>query len=231
MMKPFLICATLVCCAASVNAQCSSTEKNTAMRISCDAADDLQQLLTASDNGIPRQLLDKAACVIVVPNLKKGGFVVGAEYGRGLFSCRRESGVGWSAPGFVKVMGGKFGFLIGGAEADVVMLVMNKDGMKHLTTNKFQLGGEVSAAAGPIGRNASALTDAELHAEILTYSRQRGIFGGLDLSGSAVTQDSDAIFEAYGEHLQNKEIVLGDVHVPQAGLPFTKALSQFSSRK
>lgn len=231
MMKPFLICAALAFCAASAHAQCASTERSSAGRIACDAAEDLGQLLTASDHGIPMQLLEKSACVIVVPNLKKGGFVFGGEYGRGLFSCRQSSGVGWSAPGFVRIMGGKFGLLIGGAEADVVMLVMNKDGMTHLTSNKFQLGGEVSAAAGPVGRNASALTDVELHAEILTYSRQRGIFGGLDLSGSAVMEDSDAIYEAYGEHLHNKEIVLGDVHVPQAALPFTKALSHFSSRK
>jgi len=230
-MKPFIICATIAFCSASLKAQCGATEKNTAPRIACDAAEDLGELLTASDHGVPRQLLDKASCVIVVPNLKKGGFLLGGEYGRGLFSCRRESGVGWSAPGFVKVMGGKFGLLIGGAEADVVMLVMNKDGMTHLLSDKFQLGGEASAAAGPIGRNVSALTDAEMHAEILPYSRQRGIFGGLDLSGSAVTQDGDAIYEAYGAHLQNKDIILGDVHVPQAGLPFTKALGSFSSRK
>lgn len=231
MTKPFLLLASLLFCASLLPAQCASTTKYTAQRIACDAADDLDQLLTASDHGVPRQLLDRAACVIVIPNLKKGGFVLGGEYGRGLFSCRHSSGVGWSAPGFVKIYGGKFGLLIGGAEADVVMLVMNKDGMSHLVSDKFQLGGEVSAAAGPVGRNVSALTDAELHAEILTYSRQRGIFGGLDLSGSAVVQDSDAIYETYGTHLRNKDIVLGDVHTPQGALPFTKALSHFSSRQ
>jgi lipid-binding SYLF domain-containing protein len=128
-------------------------------------------------------------------------------------------------------MGGKFGFLIGGAEADVVMLVMNQDGMRHLLSDKFQLGGEASAAAGPVGRNVSAMTDAEMRAEILTYSRQRGIFGGLDLSGSAVLQDADLIYEAYGRRETNKEIVLGGVHTPEMAQPFVRTLARFSSRK
>ncbi|MBV9082944.1 MAG: lipid-binding SYLF domain-containing protein [Acidobacteriaceae bacterium] len=195
------------------------------------ATDVLNTLLTASDRGVPQQLLDKASCVLVVPSLKKGGFLVGAEYGRGLFSCRQPTGIGWSAPGFIKIIGGKFGLLIGGAEADIVMLVMNKDGMTHLVSNKFELGGEASAAAGPVGRNVSALTDAEMHAEILTYSRQRGIFGGLDLSGSAVMQDPDLNYELYGKHITNKDIVTGEMAVPTGARPFVQTLQKFSSRK
>jgi SH3 domain-containing YSC84-like protein 1 len=230
-MKPLFLCsAVLLLSTLSLKAQCSAPN-NSAGRIVCNAADDLEQLLGASDRGVPRQLLSKAECVIVIPDLKKGGFIVGAEYGRGLFSCRKLSGVGWSAPGFVKIVGGKFGLLIGGAEADVVMLVMNQDGMRHLLSDKFQLGGEVSAAAGPVGRNVSAMTDAVMHAEILTYSRQRGIFGGLDLSGSAVLQDADLVFEAYGKREANKDIVLGDVQTPELALPVVKALERFSSRK
>ncbi len=146
------------------------------------ATEDLNAMMNASDKGIPQDLLNKAECVVVIPNLKKGGFIVGAEYGKGFFSCRRTSGVGWSAPGAVRISGGKFGLLIGAAETDVIMLVMNQTGMEHLLSDKFQVGGEASAAAGPIGRDASAMTDAQMHAEILTYSRSRGLFGGLDLS-------------------------------------------------
>lgn len=209
----------------------SSAPATAAEKIANNAANDLESLLTASDRGVPRRLLDDSACVIVVPNLIKGGFIVGGEYGRGLFSCRHSSGVGWTAPGFVRIMGGKFGLLIGGASADIVMLVMNKNGMEHLIGSRFQLGGEASAAAGPIGRNASALTDAAMHAEILTYSQQRGIFGGIDLSGSAVVQDTDLNSQAYGRKITNREIVTGDVKTPASLGAFTRTLSHFSSRK
>lgn len=195
------------------------------------ATEDLNALMAASDKGVPQDLLAKASCVVVIPNLKKGGFIVGAEYGKGFFSCRKESGVGWSAPGSLKIAGGKFGLLIGGAETDVVMLVMDKPGIEHLLSDKFQLGGDASVAAGPVGRDASAMTDAEMHAEILTYSRQRGIFGGLDLSGAAVTQDGDSNRELYGTDVTNKDILTGTVHTPPMARPFIHTLDQLSSRK
>jgi SH3 domain-containing YSC84-like protein 1 len=195
------------------------------------ATDVLRDMMEASDKGIPEDLLSKASCVVVIPNLKKGGFIIGGEYGAGFFSCRKPNGVGWSAPGSIKITGGKFGLLIGGAETDVVMLVMNKSGMEHLLSDKFTMGGEASAAAGPVGRNASAMTDAELHAEILTYSRQRGLFGGLDLSGSAVTGDKDASKELYGHDIPNKEIATGDVKTPAAAAQFVHELNRISSRK
>jgi lipid-binding SYLF domain-containing protein len=156
---------------------------------------------------------------------------VGAEYGRGYFSCRKPSGVGWSAPGSIKLEGGKFGFLIGGKETDLVMLVMNKSGMDHMLSDKFQIGGEVSGAAGPVGRSSSAMTDAEMHAEILSYSRSRGLFGGLDLSGSAVLADTKSNAELYGKEITNKEIVMGDVHTPAEAKPFIHSLDRISSRK
>jgi lipid-binding SYLF domain-containing protein len=205
-------------------------QKDAATRLQ-DAAAAVDALLTASDKGVPQDLLNRASCVVVIPNLKKGGFIVGAEYGKGFFSCRRESGVGWSAPGALRITGGKFGLLIGAAETDVVMLVMNKNGLSHLLSDKFQLGGEASAAAGPIGRDASAMTDAEMHAEILTYSRQRGIFGGLDLSGAAVTQDTEADRQLYGSAVTNKQIVEGGTHTPAIARPFIHALDRASSRK
>lgn len=229
-MKFFIAAAALVACAITLPAQCTES-RHSAAKLLCNATEDFQDLMNAEDRGVPRQLLDQSACIIVVPNLKKGGFIVGAEYGRGLFSCRRINSVGWSSPGFVRVVGGKFGLLIGGAEADIVMLVMNKDGMRHLVSDKFQLGGEVSAAAGPVGRNVSAMTDAALHAEILTYSRQRGIFGGIDLSGSAVMPDNDLNFQLYGEHLRNREIVTADRKAPEPAVPFIRELNKFSARK
>jgi lipid-binding SYLF domain-containing protein len=195
------------------------------------ATEDLNAMTMASDKGIPQDLLAKASCVIVVPNMKSGGFVVGAEYGRGYFSCRKPSGVGWSAPGSIKLEGGKFGFLIGGKETDLVMLVMNKSGMDHMLSDKFQIGGEVSGAAGPVGRTSSAMTDAEMHAEILSYSRSRGLFGGLDLSGSAVLADTKSNAELYGKEITNKEIVMGDVHTPADAKPFIHSLDRISSRK
>jgi SH3 domain-containing YSC84-like protein 1 len=205
-------------------------QKTAAERLEA-ATTDLHEMMNASDKGIPQDLLNKATCVVVVPNLKKGGFIVGAEYGKGFFTCRKESGVGWSAPGAIRITGGKFGLLIGGAETDLIMLIMNKDGMEHLLTDKTQIGGELSAAAGPVGRNTSAMTDAMMHAEILTYSRQRGIFGGIDLTGAAVTEDKDSIKELYGESLSNKEIIKGAVHIPTAAEPFIHALDRQSSRK
>jgi lipid-binding SYLF domain-containing protein len=195
------------------------------------ATEDLHEIMHAEDKGIPQSLLDKATCVVVIPNLKKGGFIVGAEYGKGFFSCRRTSGVGWSAPGSLRIAGGKFGLLIGGAETDVIMLVMSKSGLEHLLSDKFQMGGEASAAAGPVGRDSSAMTDAMLHAEILTYSRSRGIFGGLDLTGASVTQDTDSNKELYGKEISNKEIVEGGIPVPAVARPFVNSLTRNSSRK
>lgn len=195
------------------------------------ATEDLVNMTQASDKGIPQDLLAKATCVIVVPNMKAGGFVVGAEYGKGFFSCRKPSGVGWSAPGSIKMEGGKFGFLIGGKETDLVMLVMNHDGMNHLVSDKFQIGGEASGAAGPVGRSSSAMTDAEMHAEILSYSRSRGVFGGLDLSGSAVLQDEKANEELYGKPITNKEILDTHTMTPADARPLIHALDRISSRK
>jgi len=215
---------------AAVSAAPVFAQKTAAERLDA-ATTALRELMNAGDKGIPRDLLDKASCIVVIPNLKKGGFIVGAEYGKGFFTCRKRSGVGWSAPGSLRITGGKFGLLIGGAETDLIMLVMNKSGMEHLLKDKTQIGGELSAAAGPVGRNASALTDAAMHAEILTYSRQRGIFGGIDLTGAAVTQDTDSNKELYGKEISNHEIVEGDVAVPPAARAFIRTLTRQSSRK
>lgn len=195
------------------------------------ATEDLNEMMNASDKGIPQDLLNKATCVVVIPNLKAGGFIVGAKYGKGFFTCRKTSGVGWSAPGSLRITGGNFGLLIGGKETDVIMLVMNRDGMSHLLSSKFQLGGEAAAAAGPVGRDSSAMTDAAMHAQILSYSRSRGVFGGLDLGGAAVTEDDDANAELYGRKISNKEIMDSKMAVPASARPFIHTLDRLSSRK
>ena len=195
------------------------------------ATEDLREMMNASDKGIPQDLIAKASCIVVVPNLKAGGFIVGGQYGKGFFTCRKPSGVGWSAPGSVRLSGGKFGLLIGGKETDVIMLVMNKSGMEHLLSNKFQIGGEAAAAAGPVGRDSSAMTDAALHAEILTYSRSRGLFGGLDIGGSAVTEDDDSNRELYGSKISNREILNSNPRIPAEAQPFIHELDRISSRK
>jgi lipid-binding SYLF domain-containing protein len=205
-------------------------QKNAADRLSA-ATEDLKEMMNASDKGIPQDLLDKASCLVIVPNLKSGGFIAGAQYGRGFFTCRKTTGVGWHSPGAVKLTGGKFGFLAGAKETDVIMLVMNKSGMEHLLSNKFQIGGEASAAAGPVGRDSSAMTDAAMRAEILSYSRSRGVFGGIDIGGSAVTEDEEANEELYGKKMTNHEIIDTKMTVPAAAQPLIHELNRLSSRK
>lgn len=205
-------------------------QKTAASRLQA-ATEDLTAIANASDKGIPQDLLNKAACVVVIPNLKKAGFIVGGEYGKGFFSCRRSSGTGWSAPGALRISGGKFGLLIGGAETNVLMLVMNQNGLEHLLSSKFQVGGEAAAAAGPVGRESSAMTDAALHAEILTYSRSKGIFGGVDLGGATVTEDKESNRELYGRDISNKEILNAKLTVPPEAENFIHTLEGLSSHR
>ncbi len=195
------------------------------------AADVLTDMMRASDKGIPQDLMNKASCVVIVPNLKKAGFIVGAKYGRGFAMCRRASGTGWTAPASMRVEGGSFGLQIGGTEQDIILLVMSDSGMKHLLEDKFTLGGNASAAAGPVGRDASAETDAELHAEMLSYSRSRGLFGGLTLEGATLRPDVDANKELYGRDIDNKEILTGDVKAPAAAAKLEDLLNKNSLRR
>jgi len=158
-----------------------------------DAATVFSEIMAAPDKGIPQDLLDKAHCIVIVPGLKKGAFIVGAKFGKGFVSCRNQkAGRNWSAPGAVRVEGGSFGFQIGGSETDVVLLVMNKRGADRLLSSQFTLGGEGDVAAGPVGRNATAQTDAKFTAQILSWSRTRGIFAGVSLQGATLRQDADA---------------------------------------
>ena len=194
------------------------------------AADLVSDMMMASDKGVPQDLLNKSRCVILVPGLKKAAFVVGAKYGRGFAMCRRADGVGWTAPASVRVEGGSVGFQIGGSEQDVMLLVMNDTGMKHLLTNKFTLGGEVTAAAGPVGRDASAQTDAVLRAEMLSYSRSRGLFAGISLEGATLRPDEEANRELYGSDTSNKEILTSSIKTPAAADRVESLLNKNSSR-
>lgn len=205
-------------------------ENKTAQRLD-DAATVISEIMDTPDKGIPQELLEKAQCVIVVPGLKKGAFILGGKYGKGVVSCRRPGGTGWTAPASIRVEGGSVGFQIGGAESDVVMLVMNERGMQKLMQSKFTLGGEGEVAAGPVGRNATAQTDALMHAEMLSWSRSRGIFVGISLQGATLRQDLDDNKELYGKAYETKEILNGNVAVPGPASKFISLLGKYSARK
>ncbi|MGD0302435.1 MAG: lipid-binding SYLF domain-containing protein [Bryobacteraceae bacterium] len=172
-----------------------------------DAVTVLEEVMAAPDKGIPQDLLNKAQCVVIVPGLKKAAFIFGARYGKGYVTCRQESGVGWSAPATVRVEGGSFGLQLGATETDVIMLVMNQSGADKLMASKFTLGGTAQAAAGPVGRTLAADTDAFMRAEILSYSRSRGLFAGVALQGATLRADLDANKALYQQRLTTKEVV------------------------
>ena len=195
------------------------------------SADTLIDMMRAADQGIPQDLLNKARCVIVVPGMKKAGFIFGAKYGRGFAVCRRHGGSGWSAPAGMRVEGGSVGFQIGASETDVVLLVMNEGGIRHLESDKFTLGGEATAAAGPVGRDASAQTDAMMNAEMLSYSRSRGLFAGISLEGATLRPDGETNRELYGRDTTNREILHGDLKTPAAAGKFERALNRDSSQR
>jgi len=195
------------------------------------AADVLREVMATPDKGIPKDLLDKAACAVIVPNMKKGAFIIGAKYGRGFILCRNKNGRGWSAPGGVKVEGGSVGFQIGGSETDVVMLLMNQGAIDKLLSSKFTIGGDASVAAGPVGRTSSAKTDAQLHAELLSYSRARGLFAGVSLDGATLRPDDDANKDMYGRKMSNQEVVLGNVKPPRTAARLIAELNRHSSRR
>ena len=190
------------------------------------AADVLNEIQGAPDRGIPEEVLRSSQCVAVVPSMLKGGFIVGARYGRGLASCRTSKG--WSAPAFFTVEGGSFGFQIGGQAVDLVMLVMNDNGMKRLLSSKFELGADASVAAGPIGRHAEGNTDWKMRAEVLTYSRARGIFAGISLNGAAVKQDKDSTREFYGHMVSFPASLTGEVDPPAGGNACLTSLAKWA---
>ena len=221
------ICAlatTILVVSLSAATLCGAKEEDTA-RLKAAG-----ETLTELNTKISKDLANKAVCAIVVPSMKKGGFIVGGKYGRGFASCRSASGR-WTAPAGMRIEGGSFGLQVGGAESDVVILVMNKSGMEKLLKSKFTLGGDATAAAGPVGREADAQTDAMMHAEMLTWSRSHGVFAGVSLDGATMRPDDEANKELYGATAKNPEILTGKYPVPAEAKPFVTALGKFSPHK
>lgn len=196
-----------------------------------EAAAVFSEIMAAPDKGIPQDLLANAHCVVIVPNLKTAAFIVGGKYGKGYLSCRRKGVPGWSAPGTVRIEGGSVGFQLGGSETDLIMLVMNARGMDKLLASKFTLGAEGSVAAGPVGRTATAQTDAQMHAEILSWSRSQGLFAGVALEGATLRQDLDDNRTLYGRKLENRQIVTTGVRPPKAAMKLLNILHKYSSHE
>ena len=188
------------------------------------SVDVLHAIMSTPDKGIPEEVLSGAKCILVVPDLIKGGFIFGGKHGRGIASCRTSDG--WSAPAFVSVGSGSWGLQIGIEGVDLVMLVMNEQGFQHLLSSKFESTGEGSVAAGPVGRHASAGTDWKMNTEMLTYSRSKGVFAGLTLEGAVVEQDNDSTHAIYGKHMTFRNILSGKVSTPASADAFLKAVSE-----
>jgi len=186
------------------------------------------EIMHAEDKAIPRELLEKAQCIVIVPNMKKGGFIVGAKYGKGFMTCKTNNARAWSAPSAIKIEGGSFGAQIGAGETDVVLVVMNKRGAEKLMQSEFTLGGDAGVMAGPIGRDATAQTDALMHAEILSYSRARGLFAGVALTGATLRSDDKDNEYLYGHAVEHKDVLMGKVAKPAAAQPLYTTLNRYS---
>jgi SH3 domain-containing YSC84-like protein 1 len=196
-----------------------------------EAAELFQEVMSIPEKAIPQELLQKAACIVIVPGVKKAAFVLGAKYGRGFAVCRKNSGTGWGAPGAVRVEGGSFGFQMGVSSTDVVLLVMNERGMKKLLSSKFTLGADASVAGGPVGRSSAAYTDGMMHAEILSYSRSKGLFAGLSLEGATLRNDLDENEAMYGKRWTNKQILTSGVEPPKDAAELVSGLNKFSMKR
>ena len=232
MMRRLLVLSLLVCFLATAgfadeDKDAKDVKDNSKAVDRVEAAGTvLDEIQAAPDNRIPEEVLGSAECVAVVPSMLKGGFVFGARYGRGIASCRTEKG--WSAPAFFTIGGGSFGLQIGGQAVDLVMLIMDKDGMDHLLSSQFKLGADASAAAGPVGRHASADTDWKMRAQVLTYSRARGLFAGLELAGAVIKQDKDSTRDFYGRMVPFKTSLRGNIDAPKSAYPFLSTLAKWA---
>jgi SH3 domain-containing YSC84-like protein 1 len=221
-MKKLLV---LVCLAGiSVPAFCASDATKLDDRLS-SARDVINEIMSTPDKAIPDSIAKQAVCIGVIPGVKKGAFIVGAEYGQGVVTCR--TGHGWSGPVFIRLAGGSFGFQIGGQGTDLVLVAINQKGFQDLLKSKFKIGGDASAAAGPVGRDAQASTDISMHAELLTWSRARGLFAGVDLSGVSISQNADDTNTLYGGDHTFESILHGSVPPPPASEPFLHTISRY----
>jgi lipid-binding SYLF domain-containing protein len=225
-MKRLVLLTLIVCLGSLAWAADDEAKASKASDRVQAAADVLNQIQSAPDSGIPQEILSKAECVAVVPSMLKGGFIVGGKYGRGLASCRNPKG--WSAPAFFTIAGGSFGFQIGGQAVDLVMLIMNNDGMQRLLSSKVSLGADASVAAGPVGRHAEGNTDWKMRAQVLTYSRARGVFAGVSLNGAVMNQDKDSTREFYGHMMTTKAALTGEVDPPPAANAFLTTLAKWA---
>ena len=225
-MKRHLVLVVLTLTALLANLSWAGSVREDATERLQNSANVLKEIAAAPDKGIPDDVVKSSKCIVVVPHLVKAGFIVGAKHGRGVAVCRTSTG--WSAPAFISVSGGSWGLQIGAEGVDLVMLVMNDSGLRHLLSSKFEITGEGSAAAGPVGRHASAGTDWKLNTELLTYSRSRGIFAGLTLEGAVVEQDADATVAIYGNDIPFKKILMGEVAAPAPATSFLRAVAAIS---
>jgi len=224
MSKTGLAILSVVLCAASLFGASKEEERL------ANAAKAFDEIMSAPDKGIPGDVLNKAECVVIIPGMKKGGFIVGGRYGKGAVSCRNKAKTAWGAPAMLEMGGGSFGLQIGASEVDVVMLVMERGGMDSLLKDKFTLGGDASVAAGPVGREGAAETDALMKAKILSYSRSHGVFAGLELKGTTLNQDSNANKALYGKAIDAPDILGGKVTAPLAAKPVIHVLTKYSPK-
>jgi lipid-binding SYLF domain-containing protein len=226
------ITLTLTLALALGCAPLSAKDENnkTAARLS-DAATLFSEVMGTPDKSIPQDLLDKSYCIVLVPGLKKAAFGLGAKYGRGFSICRNPSEPGWGPPAAIRIEGGSVGFQIGVSSTDVVLLIMNEGGMKHLTTSQFTIGADAAAAAGPVGRNTTAQTDALMNAEILSWSRSRGAFAGISLDGATLRNDIDENQAMYGQRWESKQILGSGAKPPEMAAKLLAALNKYSSRR
>ena len=219
-----IVASISLCFLLTCSASASSTREDLQDRI--DAAKlVLDQIMAASDSSIPMNIMEQATCVGVVPGLKKGAFLVGMQYGQGVVTCR--TGHGWSAPVFIRMAGGSFGFQIGGQSTDLVLVAVNDRGFQDLLKNKFKIGGDAAATAGPVGRNTQAATDWKMNAELLTYSRSKGLFAGIDLDGTSVSQNKDDTAIYFGAPHPFESVLKGNVDVPAGAIPFVKTVAHY----
>jgi lipid-binding SYLF domain-containing protein len=202
-------------------------DKESAKRLNESAAV-FSEVMATPDKGIPQDLLENAHCIVIVPGMKTAAFLIGGKYGKGYLSCRKKGGDGWSAPATMRIEGGSVGFQIGGSETDLIMLVMSERGAEKLISSKFTLGAEGSVAAGPVGRTATAQTDLQMHAEILSWSRSQGLFAGIALEGATLRQDLDDNASLYGRKLETREIVNSGVHAPREAMRLLGLLGKYS---
>jgi lipid-binding SYLF domain-containing protein len=211
--------------AGSLSAHAESDRAKVVERLNA-ASDVISEIMATPDKAIPGGILSGASCVVVIPSFKKGAFVVGAEYGQGVATCRTSSGR-WSAPVCVQLAGGSFGFQIGGQATDLVLVAMNQKGLQDMLKNKFKLGADAAAAAGPVGRNAQAGTDWKLNAEFLSYSRSKGLFAGIDLDGTVLSQNQNDTRSLYGSDLPFDQVLDGKQVTPEEARPFVRTVAKY----